>query len=105
MFITLQVGRCNVLSMGNNKTTNPPYNVMTLILSLGRSMLKLHCILYVFVLIEWIEIDGDLALIDPTKSFLRGEFIQDQREDSKENPKMTHKLVVLVPSPSLYLSS
>jgi len=70
MFITLQVGRCNVLAMGNNKTTNPPYNVMTLNLSLGRSMLKLHCILRVFVLIDWIEIDGDLALIEPTYLFL-----------------------------------
>ena len=26
-------------------------------------------------------------MIDPTKPFLRGEFGQDQREDSKENPK------------------
>ena len=48
MFITLQVGRCNVLTMGNNKTTNPPYYVMTQNLSLGQSMLKLHCILCVF---------------------------------------------------------
>ena len=43
---------------------------MTLNLSLGRSMLKLHCILRVFVLIDWIEIDGDLALIEPTYLFL-----------------------------------
>ena len=48
MFITLQVKRCNVLAMGNSKTTNPPNNVMTQNLSLGRSMLKLHCILCVF---------------------------------------------------------
>ena len=48
MFITLQVGRCNVLTMGNNKTTNPPYYVTTQNLSLGQSMLKLHCILCVF---------------------------------------------------------
>ena len=54
-------------------------------MSLGRSMLKLHCILCVFILIDWIEIDGDLALIDPTKHFLRGKFGQDQREDSKVN--------------------
>ena len=47
-----------------------------------------------------IDVDGDLALIDPTKPFLRGEFGQDQREDSKENPRLTFKLVVLVPSPS-----
>jgi len=50
-------------------------------------------------LFEWIEIDGDLALIDPTKPFLRGEFGQDQREDSIENPRVIHKLVP-VPSPS-----
>ena len=30
MFITLQVRRCNVLVMGNNKTSNPPYNVMAI---------------------------------------------------------------------------
>ena len=42
MFITLQVGRCNVLAMGNNETTKSPYNIMTQNLSLGRSMLKLH---------------------------------------------------------------
>ena len=29
IFITLQVKRCNVLAMGNNETTNPPYNVIT----------------------------------------------------------------------------
>ena len=46
--ITLQVGRCNVLGMGNNETTNSTYNVMTSNLSLGQSMLKLHCILCVF---------------------------------------------------------
>ena len=55
------------------------------------------------MLVWLIDVDGDLALIDPTKPFLRGEFIQDQREDSKENPKMTHKLAVLVPSPSFPL--
>ena len=66
----LQVGSCNVLAMGNNKTTNPPYNVMTWNLSLGRSMLKLHRIMCVFVLIDWIEADGDLALIEPTYHFL-----------------------------------
>ena len=50
-------------------------------------------------LVEWIEIDGDLALIDPTKPFIRGEFGQDQREDSKENPRVIAKLVP-IPSPS-----
>ena len=49
-----------------------------------------------------IDVDGDLALFDPTKPFLRGEFGQDQREDSKENSRPTFKLVVLVPSPSQY---
>ena len=48
-----------------------------------------------------IDVDGDLALIDLTKPFLKGEFGQDQREDSKENPRLTLKLIVLVPSPSL----
>ena len=49
-----------------------------------------------------IDVDGDLALIDLTKSFLRGEFGQDQREDSKENLIPTLKLVVPIPSPSWY---
>ena len=48
MFITLQVGRCNVLVIGNNKTINPPYNVMTQNLPLDWSSLKLHCTLCVF---------------------------------------------------------
>ena len=56
--------------MRNNKTTNPPYNVMTWNLSLDQFMLKLHCIMCVFVLIDWIETDGDLALIEPTYHFL-----------------------------------
>ena len=41
-----------------------------------------------------IDIDRDLALIDPTKPFLRGEFGQDQREDSKENPRPTFELEI-----------
>ena len=40
-----------------------------------------------------IDVDGDLTLIDPTEPFLREEFGQDQREDSKENPRPTLKLV------------
>ena len=36
-----------------------------------------------------IDVDGDLALINPTDSFLKEEFGQDQREDSKENPRPT----------------
>jgi len=39
-------------------------------------------------------------LIDPTKPFLRGEFGQELREDSKENPRAIAK-PVLVPVPSL----
>ena len=42
-----------------------------------------HSAMCVLVLIEWIEIDGDLVLIDPTKPFLMGKFGQDQKEDSK----------------------
>ena len=47
-----------------------------------------------------IDIDGDLALFDLTKPFLRGEFGQDAKEGFKENPRLTLKLVALVPSPS-----
>ena len=46
-----------------------------------------------------IDVDGDLALIDLTKPFLRGEFGQDLKEGFKENPRLTLKLVALVPSP------
>ena len=49
-----------------------------------------------------IDIDGDLVLIEPTKLFLKGEFGQNQREDSKENLRLTLKLVVPIPSPSRY---
>ena len=49
-----------------------------------------------------IDVDRDLTLIGPTKPFLRGEFGQDQREDSKKNPRPTFELVVLVPSLSQY---
>ena len=53
-------------------------------------------------LFSWlIDVDGDLALIDPTEPFPREEFGQDQREDSKENPRPTLKLEVPIPSPSL----
>jgi len=47
-----------------------------------------------------IDVDGDLALIDPIEPIIRGEF--DQREDSKKNPRMTLKLIVPIPSPSQY---
>ena len=51
-----------------------------------------------------IDVDGDLALINLTKPVLRekGEFGQDQKEESKENPRTTLKLAVPVPSPSRY---
>ena len=45
--------------------------------------------------------DGDLALINPTKPIIRGEFGQDPKEDCKENLRLTLKLVAPVPSPSL----
>ena len=48
-----------------------------------------------------IDVDGDLALIDSTKPFLRGEFGQDPKEGFKENPRLTLKLVAPVPNPSL----
>ena len=58
------------------------------------------------VFFAWlVDVDGDLALIDPRESILRERererergFGQDQREDSKENPMMTLKLAVLVPT-------
>ena len=101
MFITLQVGRYNVLVIGNNETKNPPYNIMTWNLPLGWSMLKLHCMLCVFVWL--IDVDGDLALINPTKPFIRGEFGQDLKEGCKENLRPILKPVAPVPSPSLPL--
>ena len=47
-----------------------------------------------------IDVDGDLASINPTEPFLREEFGEDQREDSIENPRPTLKLVVPI-RPSL----
>ena len=46
-----------------------------------------------------IDVDGDLASINPTEPFLREEFSEDQREDSKENLKITHKLTIIVQKP------
>ena len=48
-------------------------------------MLKLHCILCVFVSVDWIEIDGDLALIEPTYLFLGGNLVKIRGK----NPKRT----------------
>ena len=50
-----------------------------------------------------IDVVGDLALINPTKLVIRGEFGQDLKEGYKENLRLTLKLVALVPSPSLPL--
>ena len=47
--------------------------------------------------------DGDLALINPTKLVTRVEFGEDPKEGCKENLRLTLKLVALVPSPSLPL--
>ena len=47
-----------------------------------------------------IDVDGDLVLINPTKPVLREEFGQDPKEGFKEYPRLTLKLVALVPSPS-----
>ena len=45
--------------------------------------------------------DGDLALINPDKPIIRGEFGQDLKEGYKENLRLTLKLVAPVPSSSL----
>ena len=69
--------------MRNNKTTNPPYNVMTWNLSLDQFMLKLHCIMCVFFLIDWIETNGDLALIEPTYLVLGENLVKIRRKSPK----------------------
>ena len=62
-------------------------------------MLKLHCILRVFVWL--IDVDGDVALINPTKPVIRGESSQDLKEGYKENLSPALKPVAPFPSPSL----
>ena len=47
------------------------------------------------------NVDGVLALINPTKPVTRGEFGQDQKEGCKENPSPTSKPIVPVLSLSL----
>ena len=47
--------------------------------------------------------DGDLALINPTKPVIRGEFGQDLKEGCKQNLRPTLKLIAPVPIPSLPL--
>ena len=48
-----------------------------------------------------VDVDGDLALIDPRK-LVRERERERERENSKENPRMTLKLAIPVPSPSWY---
>ena len=47
------------------------------------------------------NVDGVLALINPTKPVIRGESGQDLKEGYKENLSPTFKLVAPIPSPSL----
>ena len=47
------------------------------------------------------DVDGVLALINPTKFVIRGEFGQDLKEGYKENLSPTLKLIAPVPSLSL----
>ena len=49
------------------------------------------------------DVDGVLALINPTFPVIRGESGQDLKEGYKENLRLTLKIVALVPSPSLPL--
>ena len=56
------------------------------------------------VCLGWlIDVDGDLALINPTRPIIKGEFGQDPKEGCKENLRPTLKLVAPVPSPSFPL--
>ena len=51
------------------------------------------------------DVDGVLALINPTKPVIRGEYGQDLKEDCKENLSPTLKPVAAAPSlllPSQY---
>ena len=47
------------------------------------------------------DVDGVLALINPTKPVIRGESSQDLKEGCKENLSLTLKLVAPIPSLSL----
>ena len=46
-----------------------------------------------------IDVDGDLALINPTKLVIREEFGEDPKEGCKENRRPTLKPVALVSKP------
>ena len=55
------------------------------------------------VCLGWlIDVDGDLALINPTRPIIKGEFGQDPKEGCKENLRPTLKQVAPIPSPSQY---
>ena len=43
----------------------------------------MHCILCVFILINWIEIDGTIALIEPTFLFLGENLVKIRGKTSK----------------------
>ena len=47
------------------------------------------------------DVDGVLALINPTKPVIMGESGQDLKEGYKENQSLSLKPVAPVPSPSL----
>ena len=49
------------------------------------------------------DVDRVLALINPTKPVIRGEFGYDLKEGCKENLRPTLKPITPVPSPSLPL--
>ena len=46
------------------------------------------------------DVDGVLALNNPTKPVIKGESGQDLKEGCIENLRLTLKIVALVPSPS-----
>ena len=50
-----------------------------------------------------IDVDGDLALINPTKPVIREEYGQDPKKGCKENLRPIIKPIAPIPSPSLPL--
>ena len=73
MFITLQVGKYNVLAIGNNETTKPTlqHNDLEPTLRLVLVKIALHVVCVCF---DWLmDVDGVLALINLTKPVIRGE--------------------------------
>ena len=49
-----------------------------------------------------IDVDGDIALINPTKPIVKEEFGQDPKEGYVKNLRPTLKQVAPIPSPSQY---